>query len=199
MLMTTQEPVSTFAPSTPSNWFEVAVLGKTIALREAQRQMSLPNGPPAHGSSPSEGGPGASCDSPQRTGASTASSRTTPGTAPADASKGDTSNGQQDVPSVLLAPSATVGLSESDALRTEVLGPPPRLPNDNAYWPLNPAPVEAPLPVLQNKKKGTALNAKQKASQTEQAADFTAPSSINGKMPFALYQTVKEGAHPKSR
>lgn len=197
--MTTQEAVSTFAPSTPSNWFELAVLGKSISLREAQRQMSLPNGPSAHGPSSSTGGPATSYFSLQKSAASPDTSQAPAESAPAEGSKNETSKGQQNVPPFLLAPSATAGLSGSDALRTEVLGPPPRLPNDNAYWPLDPAPLEVPLPVLQGKKKGTALSAKQKPVPTELAPDFTAPDSINGKMPFALYQTIKDGKQPKSR
>nr|CDI52373.1 phd zn-finger protein [Melanopsichium pennsylvanicum 4] len=84
---------------------------------------------------------------------------------------------------------------EGDALRTEVMGPPPTLPADPAYPPLNPVVtdvwVHAPAP----KRRGPntlANGTHKKAPPTVAPADFTPPTNRNGKMPYALFQTIKK-------
>lgn len=84
---------------------------------------------------------------------------------------------------------------EGDELRTEVMGPPPTLPTDLAYPPLNPVASDAPVQAPNPKRRGTssaASAASRKQAPTQAPADFVAPVNVNGKMPFALFQTVKK-------
>lgn len=206
VLMTTQEAISSFAASTPSNWFELAVLGKSMSLREAQRQMSTTPSPSVKGPISVANGSATPRDSQERSGARDEKAQlfSGPESRSSDLQRDNSKPAEQrivqgNVPSFLATSSANPTSSGSDNLRTEVLGPPPSLPNDIAYWPLNPAPLEVPLPVLQNKKKGATNNAKQKILPRKDAADYDAPSNLNGKMPFALYQTIKDGVHHKPR
>ncbi|SPO22971.1 uncharacterized protein UTRI_01649 [Ustilago trichophora] len=84
---------------------------------------------------------------------------------------------------------------EGDELRTEVMGPPPTLPADPAYPPLNPALTDVPLQPPNPKRRGpsTAANGTQRKPAPPQApADFVPPVNANGKMPFVLFQTLKK-------
>ncbi|EST07480.2 Zinc finger, PHD-finger [Kalmanozyma brasiliensis GHG001] len=82
----------------------------------------------------------------------------------------------------------------ADALRTEIMGPPPSLPADPAYPPLNPVISDAPViaPTNHKRKGTTGVNGTQRKSSALQApVDYVAPTNINGKMPYALFQTIK--------
>lgn len=86
---------------------------------------------------------------------------------------------------------------DGDPLRTEIMGPPPSLPADSAYPPLNPVASDMPAPAPIPKRRGpaAAVNGTQrKAAPSQAPADFVPPTNINGKMPFALFQTVKKAA-----
>ncbi|KAJ9478411.1 Transcriptional regulatory protein RCO1 [Pseudozyma hubeiensis] len=86
---------------------------------------------------------------------------------------------------------------DGDPLRTEIMGPPPSLPADFGYPPLNPvaSDMPAPAPVAKRRGPAAAVNGTQRKTAPLQApADFVPPTNINGKMPFALFQTVKKAA-----
>ncbi|TKY86657.1 hypothetical protein EX895_004297 [Sporisorium graminicola] len=91
---------------------------------------------------------------------------------------------------------------EGDALRTEVMGPPPSLPADPAYPPLNPVIADVQAPAPNTKRRGgsaSAINGTQRKPSPPQApADFIPPTNLNGKMPFALFQTVKKDTPAES-
>lgn len=90
---------------------------------------------------------------------------------------------------------------EVDALRTEVMGPPPSLPVDPCYPPLDPMVTDVPAPAPNPKRRGaaSAVNGTQRKPVPAQApADFVPPTNMNGKMPFALFQTVKKGTSAES-
>lgn len=85
-------------------------------------------------------------------------------------------------------------VSEGEALRTEVMGPPPTLPADPGYPPLNPVLMDPALQAPLQKRRGTsaATNGTQrKAGPVQAPADFVPPANLNGKMPYALFQTIK--------
>ncbi|CBQ71712.1 conserved hypothetical protein [Sporisorium reilianum SRZ2] len=90
---------------------------------------------------------------------------------------------------------------EGDALRTEVMGPPPSLPADAGYPPLNPVitDVQAPPPNPKRRAGSSAVNGTQRRPAPAQAPlDFVPPTNLNGKMPFALFQTLQKGASTDS-
>ncbi|CCF53643.1 hypothetical protein NDA11_004922 [Ustilago hordei] len=91
---------------------------------------------------------------------------------------------------------------EGDALRTEIMGPPPSLPADPAYPPLNPVLTDMPAPVPNPKRRAptTAANGTSSKTTSLQAPDdFVPPTNLNGKMPYALFQTVKKAFAPGSK
>ncbi|KAJ1028768.1 hypothetical protein NDA16_001933 [Ustilago loliicola] len=75
------------------------------------------------------------------------------------------------------------------------MGPPPSLPADPAYPPLNPVLTDTPAPVQNPKRRAptTAANGTSRKPVPLQAPDdFVPPTNRNGKMPYALFQTVKK-------
>lgn len=103
---------------------------------------------------------------------------------------------QQPAIAALSAKSLAVSaVPECDKLRTEVMGPPPSLPGDPDYPPFNPEATltQAPAPVPKRRVPSSAVNgAQRKIAPPQPPSDFVAPTNINGKMPFALFQTVKK-------
>lgn len=103
---------------------------------------------------------------------------------------------QPPIIATLLTPNTSRNVPlEGDELRTEVMGPPPTLPADPAYPPLIPALTDVPVQAPNPKRRGpsTAANGTQRKPAPQQApADFVPPVNANGKMPFALFQTLKK-------
>ncbi|GAC96480.1 hypothetical protein PHSY_004060 [Pseudozyma hubeiensis SY62] len=103
----------------------------------------------------------------------------------------------QTVVAALSAKTLDHAAPDGDPLRTEIMGPPPSLPADSAYPPLNPVASDTPAPAPIPKRRGpaAAVNGTQrKAAPSQAPADFVPPTNINGKMPYALFQTVKKTA-----
>ncbi|SPO43915.1 uncharacterized protein PSANT_01600 [Moesziomyces antarcticus] len=92
--------------------------------------------------------------------------------------------------------------SGPEALRTEIMGPPPSLPTDPAYPPLNPVATEIIAPPTASKRRGpapAANGAARRSDPIQAPADFDTPTNLNGKMPYALFQTVQKSAIPASK
>lgn len=242
--MTPTGLVSTTTASLPSNWLELAIKGRTAALREAQRNMSSPTTspakeaavnnvaaphsplqsaapqkvaqqaipavktepetealPPTDARVDSATAAVASAAAPLAGGLVGAESSSAPHEAASpssvsnDAFAPSASTQKGPIAALLSAPTPRAASTEEEALRTEVMGPPPSLPADPAYPPLNPVitdhVVHAPAP----KRRGpnnSANGTQRKTAPVQAPADFEAPRNLNGKMPYALFQTIKK-------
>ncbi|PWZ00774.1 hypothetical protein BCV70DRAFT_100810 [Testicularia cyperi] len=205
--MTVSEILSPHTPSTATtDWFELAVLGRSMALREAKRAMASPAGlgsgeEASSSASKCEAGP-ASASSSARPAASHAF--TNDSTMPSHAlANGDTlapphvssqAAQQTSLPAALRTAMQKPAISNGDAdiLRTEVMGPPPRLPNDPAYPPLNPRLEDVTQQPPAPKRRAPTSQANRRASPLHAPADFQAPTNINGKMPYALFHKLQQ-------
>ncbi|SPO24683.1 uncharacterized protein UTRI_01649_B [Ustilago trichophora] len=179
-----QEPASASAAS-PSPDASIKASSETSAPTETQPVAAV----------------SAQAPSPLAGGLVGASSRTTSDAPPAQkiataAAVATATGTQPPIITALLTPSTSRNVPlEGDELRTEVMGPPPTLPADSAYPPLNPVLTDVPIQAPNPKRRGpsTAANGTQRKAALPQApADFVPPVNANGKMPFALFQTLKK-------
>lgn len=90
------------------------------------------------------------------------------------------------------AASSTKSSAGTNSLQTEVMGPPPRLPHDAGYPPLDPMAEFLPPPV-ETKKRKTGGSTAAPTVTTEIPADYVAPIGPNGKMPYGMAQTITSG------
>lgn len=251
--MTPTGLVSTSASSLPSNWVNLALKGRTEALRERQRKMSNPSSQPAEQAaapaaaasqseqqfaasqqvstsqvapaikaeplteplSPADASQAADVAEPSSTSMSaplagglvglcersTAIELTATDDAPASTAMPISVPASASIPApttiaaLSSATSTQNARSEGDALRTEIMGPPPSLPVDPAYPPLNSVLTDTPVLAPNPKRRSptTAANGTlRKPAPLQAPDDFVPPTNLNGKMPYALFQTVKK-------
>lgn len=187
------EDAPSFQNATPQTSAAPAQATDTLPALKTEpivESLSLPDAPPAARAE-------TLLDQPMAGGLVSASS--TDGTAPSapDASA-PTSSASAPIIAALTNTTASRSTPPdgADALRTEVMGPPPSLPADPAYPPLNPVLSDAPAPAPTNPKRrgaASAVNgAQRKAAALQAPSDYVPPSNLNGKMPYALFQTVKK-------
>ncbi|EPQ26491.1 uncharacterized protein PFL1_05813 [Pseudozyma flocculosa PF-1] len=146
------------------DWFQLAVRGRKAKI--VAQQMESSTSPLLDGSDAAE----------HRSDAVKTAVAPAAATAPADSASSDLS------------------LSGLAGLQTEVMGPPPQLPQDAAYPPLDPM-AEYLVPVPVGNKKKPAAPPPMRPTAPE---DYVAPVGRHGKMPYGLALAVQEAEAKKS-